>query len=227
MYLSRVQLDSDRIDATQLGRLLKGDQYLPHQLLWRLFSSGEGNDRDKTRPFIYRVMDNGTWPTFYLLSDTEPEDREGHFRVASKPFNPKLQPGTRLRFDLRANPVKRRRTGEGRQQRHDVVMDAKRKQTQEGEVEELRVLEHRAGKEWLGQRAADLGFSLSDEFFAADSYRQHRIPRAGKRSPIKFSSLDMRGVLEVTDVGRFQKALFDGIGPAKSFGCGLLLIRPA
>jgi CRISPR system Cascade subunit CasE len=30
----------------------------------------------------------------------------------------------------------------------------------------------------------------------------------------------------VTDAGAFcQKALFQGIGPAKSFGCGLLLVR--
>lgn len=227
MFFSRVQLDGERTSAAQLSRLVKGDQYLPHQLLWGLFSSGEGEDRDKTRPFLFRAMDDGAWPTFYLLSSAEPEDRNGYFRVSSKPFNPKLQTGMRLRFDLRANPVKRSRTGEGRQQRHDLVMDMKQNQNQGGEANDLSTLEFEAGYQWLSKRAADHGFSLSREHFAADSYRQHRIPRPGKRLPIRFSSLDLRGVLKVTDAERFQNALADGIGPAKSFGCGLLLIRPA
>ncbi len=223
MFFSRVKLDSDRVSAAQLGRLVKGDQYLPHQLLWGLFSTGEGADRDKIRPFIYRAMDNATWPTFYLLSDDKPDDAQGYFQVDSKPFKPALRPGMRLHFDLRANPVKRSRTADGRQQRHDVVMDLKHKQS--GDLD-ARELEHQAAFNWLGARAEGLGFRLIDKTFNADSYRQHRIPRGGGK-PIRFSSLDMRGMLEVTDSERLRDALCNGVGPSKSFGCGLLLVRPA
>lgn len=225
MYFSRVQLDPQQLGAKQLGRLVKGDQYFPHQILWQLFSSGQGEDRDKKRSFIYRGMDDGTKPTFYVLSEEEPQDNNGYFHISSKPFSPKLQAGMRLRFDLRANPVKRSRTEDGKQQRHDVVMDKKRQQ-QDAEPN-MRALEHDAGRTWLEQRGPALGFTLSNEYFAADSYRQHRIPRRGGKKPIRFSSLDLRGVLEIEDVDRFRKALLQGIGPAKSFGCGLLLIRPA
>lgn len=225
MYFSRVQLNPQRIGAKQLGRLVKGDQYLPHQMLWQLFSSGQGEDRDKTRSFIYRAMDDSSKPTFYLLSEDQPQDDNGYFEISSKTFSPQLRAGMRLKFDLRANPVKRSRTEGGKQQRHDVVMDKKRQQ--EASEPDMRALEHDAGRVWLEQRGPTLGFTLGNEHFTADNYRQHRIPRPGGKKPIRFSSLDLRGVLEIQDVECFQKALFQGIGPAKSFGCGLLLIRPA
>lgn len=227
MYFSRVQLDAGRITAPQLSRLAGGDQYLPHQLLWRLFSSGQGADRDKQRTFIYRAMDETAWPAFYLLSKEKPAATEGYWKIDSKIFEPVLSNGTRLRFDLRANPVKRSTNAEGRQHRHDVVMDLKHKKSNGSQELDLRALEHEAAHAWLSKRANKLGFSLVEGAFVADSYRQHRISRGGKRAPIRFSSLDMRGVLEVTDAERLRATLFNGIGPAKSFGCGLLLVRPA
>ncbi|MCF6252652.1 MAG: type I-E CRISPR-associated protein Cas6/Cse3/CasE [Methylococcaceae bacterium] len=33
------------------------------------------------------------------------------------------------------------------------------------------------------------------------------------------------GTLQITDVDKFKKILFDGIGRSKAFGCGLLMIR--
>lgn len=42
---------------------------------------------------------------------------------------------------------------------------------------------------------------------------------------ISLSTLDFEGELSVTDPGIFLSALFKGIGPAKAFGCGLMLVR--
>jgi CRISPR system Cascade subunit CasE len=42
---------------------------------------------------------------------------------------------------------------------------------------------------------------------------------------IRFSAVDFSGELLVTDPKLFQQALFDGLGHAKAFGCGLLLVR--
>ncbi|MCI5220551.1 MAG: type I-E CRISPR-associated protein Cas6/Cse3/CasE, partial [Candidatus Electrothrix sp. LOE2] len=42
---------------------------------------------------------------------------------------------------------------------------------------------------------------------------------------IQFSLLDLSDRLTVTDPNVFTRALFRGIGPAKGFGCGLLLVR--
>jgi len=54
-----------------------------------------------------------------------------------------------------------------------------------------------------------------------DGYAQHR----GKRGQISISTVDFAGQLTVTDPVALKQALFDGIGHAKAFGCGLLLVR--
>ena len=43
--------------------------------------------------------------------------------------------------------------------------------------------------------------------------------------PICFSTLDFSGLLTVADPEKFLSTLYGGIGPAKGFGCGLLLIK--
>jgi len=40
-------------------------------------------------------------------------------------------------------------------------------------------------------------------------------------------SVEFTGELEVTDIAKFRGALFNWIGPAKTFGCGLLMVRRA
>jgi CRISPR system Cascade subunit CasE len=42
---------------------------------------------------------------------------------------------------------------------------------------------------------------------------------------IRLSTLDFDGVLRVTDPDLFQKIILQGLGPAKGFGCGLMLVR--
>jgi CRISPR system Cascade subunit CasE len=42
---------------------------------------------------------------------------------------------------------------------------------------------------------------------------------------IRFSAVDFSGELLVTNPELFHLALFNGIGNAQAFGCGLLLVR--
>jgi hypothetical protein len=51
-------------------------------------------------------------------------------------------------------------------------------------------------------------------------------PHGGKRGQLRFSTVDLTGELVVTDAERFATTLASGIGRAKAFGCGLLLVRP-
>lgn len=55
------------------------------------------------------------------------------------------------------------------------------------------------------------------------AYSHHPIPEKGKLA--SFSSLDLSGEVVVTDVERFNSLLMEGTGPAKAFGCGLMLVR--
>lgn len=70
------------------------------------------------------------------------------------------------------------------------------------------------------------GFRAIPASLRVDAYRSHRLPRQ-PNSDIQLSTADLSGVLEVTDIERAVAALRYGIGRARAFGCGLLLVRRA
>jgi CRISPR system Cascade subunit CasE len=55
------------------------------------------------------------------------------------------------------------------------------------------------------------------------AYLNHQMPEKGKKAG--FSTLDLSGEVVVTDVERFIRLLMEGTGPAKAFGCGLMMVR--
>lgn len=82
---------------------------------------------------------------------------------------------------------------------------------------------------WLHEKGKISGFDIVRDSnnkrlkFQAEGYQWHALPKKGKTAG--FSSVDFEGEIEVTDAELFCKALFNGIGPAKGFGCGLMLVR--
>lgn len=85
---------------------------------------------------------------------------------------------------------------------------------------------------WLKDKGVRNGFELvHDEStngktrlkFQAEGYRWHAMPKKGRAAG--FSSVDFDGVLQVNNTELFQAMLFNGIGPAKAFGCGLMMVR--
>lgn len=222
MYISRATLRDD-IGASGLAALLPRDSYSSHQLVWRLFDSSPTQQRD----FIYR-QEVTRQVEFYLVSERPPADDQGRWVVETKSYKPQLAEGDRLAFQLRANPVRSTRDDTGRVKRHDVVMDLKTQiKGSEDDHEELPLpmVAQQAGSRWLAERAGRHGFAVDPQQLRVDGYRQHRLRKRGKKSRIQFSTLDYSGILAVTDPQLFQQALFRGIGPAKGFGCGLLMVK--
>lgn len=84
-------------------------------------------------------------------------------------------------------------------------------------------------EEWFVKQGASNGFVLARDpkrqlnTFQAEAYRWHALTKKGRSAG--FSSVDFDGEIEVTDPALFADALFTGIGPAKAFGCGLMLVR--
>ena len=155
------------------------------------------------------------------------EDRHGLFEIAEpKPFTPVLEPGDQLRFSLRANPVVRRRHASRRRSvKHDVVMDALRS-LPGGERADHRLRAMcEQGHAWIERQGASAGFSVRADGVRVDGYDQHRITRRGAARPMSYSTLDFEGVLTLSDPGSFLSAIARGFGAAKSYGCGLKLIR--
>lgn len=213
-----------------------GDAYGEHQWLWRFFPAPKGAKRE----FLFRRRDVDGLPRFYVVSSRPPASSSSAWHVQSREYRPTLATGTRLTFELRANPVVSRTNSEGAK-RHDVVMDEKRRLLSvrglpnwdawkpdriaaDGTADPrppLYELIHETCTGWLASRAERHGFAIDPSRLSVDAYQQH----GGKHGQLRFSSVDISGDMIVTDAERFARALVDGIGRAKAFGCGLLLAR--
>lgn len=217
MYLTRLTL----IDRPDLNAILRhlGNVYQEHQMLWDVFEP----DPEAKRDFLYRRDTHRGQLRYFILSRRPPVNSLGLWRIdPPKYFAPKLSSGQRLAFMLRANPVVRRGGV-----RHDVVMDRKKhlnwKHLPVDKRPPLPELIRTAGLTWLRWQAEQHGFTFDDHAVQVEGYQQHNIHRGNRR--IHISTLDFTGLLTVTDSEVFTKALYNGIGPAKAFGCGLLLVR--
>ncbi|UYG07594.1 type I-E CRISPR-associated protein Cas6/Cse3/CasE [Halomonas sp. M4R1S46] len=228
MYLSRVRVDLNGLSRGALFDIMDGRAYAAHQLLWRLFPEHQG-----ARPFLFRQEmeepeDGGAprgLPLFYVLSDREPVPIPGLLEAQCKAFSPALEVGDRLAFRLRANPTVAKSVAGKRGQRADVLMAAKYPFEAGGDRKSQACIEAMDGAAhgWLAERAESWGFRLPVEP-EVGAYRQHALPK-DKGRPIRFSSVDYEGLLEVTDPGRLTETLAQGVGRAKAFGCGLMLLR--
>ncbi len=94
----------------------------------------------------------------------------------------------------------------------------------------LKARMNKALETWLHDKGKNTGFALVRDpkgrlKFQAEGYQWHALPKKGKTAG--FSSVDFEGEIEVIDPELFANVLFYGIGPAKGFGCGLMLVRRA
>lgn len=203
--------------------------YEEHQWLWRFLPAPPGS----ARSFVFRRRDVDGLPRFYLVSDRVPESPTTHWQVQSRPYAPSLRAGDQLAFELRANPVVTVKTAQGKSARHDVVMQAKTLLLKDRQLAHwadwttpdrppLPTLVQQSCSQWLLARCERLGIRLDGDALSADGYQQHQ----GKRGELRFSTVDFRGRLTVVDTAALHAALMGGVGHAKAFGCGLLLIRP-
>lgn len=205
-----------------------GGAYEQHQWLWRFLPAPPGSPRE----FLFRRRDANGQPRYYVVSKAVPVSPSPYWFVATKPYAPELAVGEWLDFDLRANPVVTRRDAAGRSSRHDVVMQAKTRLLRERGLRRwadwtaldrpsMAELVHNTGLAWLQERAGRLGVEFDAGGLRAEGYEQHR----GKRGALRVSTLDFSGRCRVLDPHALQHSLFAGVGHAKAFGCGLLLVR--
>lgn len=203
--------------------------YTEHQWLWRFLPAPPGS----ARSFLFRRRDVDGLPRFYVVSEREPVAPSTHWQVASKAYTPVLTQGEPLAFELRANPVVTIRSSDGKAARHDVVMQEKTRLLKDRQLTRwadwqtpdrppLHDLVQRTCGQWLLARCQRLGMAIDEDTLCVEGYEQQR----GKNGELRFSSVDFSGSLRVVDAGALRTALFSGIGHAKAFGCGLLLVRP-
>lgn len=211
---------------------LLGGPYEEHRWLWRFFP---GN-ADAKRDFLFRRSERDGMVRYHMVSARPPVSPDSAWTVQSREYAPRIAPGTRLQFELRANPVVRTRR-DGKACRDDVVMAEKKRLLHARGLDRwadwvgedrpaLYDLVAQTCSSWLCRCGERDGFVLDQEALRVDAYQNHtekrQLPRERR---LRFSSVDFAGVLTVTDTDRLHEALVHGIGPAKAFGCGLLLVR--
>ncbi len=218
MFLSKISVSPEAVGRRTVWHTFQSN-YRLHQAVWDLFADSP----DRRRDFLYRVDQDGPRPRIYSLSERQPQDETGLWRLETKPFAPVLHAGDLLDFSLRANPIVTRNG-----KRHDVVMDAKRELQNDGVPREqwppLATLAQERGGRWLARRAEPWGFRVDAASFRVDRHeiQEFRKPTGRK---VRLATCDFQGVLEVAEPERFLATLAHGLGPAKGFGCGLMLCK--
>lgn len=199
--------------------------YGQHQWIWKFFSSEADPDKRAARDFVFRAHLVDDVPRYYVVSSRAPVAFSADWEVQSRDYNPLLPVGQRLSFVLCANPVVSKKNTEGKSRRHDVVMQAKKDARTElaDQRQPAADLVSASCLAWLQARAAKAGFDLVGA--TVEAYQQQKARKHNVEKEISFSSVEFSGELRVTDPQLFQQTLLHGLGHAKAFGCGLLLVK--
>lgn len=173
------------------------DPYKLHQWIWNVLP----DDPNARRDFLFRSDVKGGILRILLLSERRPSqcgDAEWKTTEISGTF---LGHGA-YQFRLRANPTFRR------------ASDHKR----------LAIFDEVKIREWFTRKFTDAGCELQELETTAPRKLQFR--KGAEMHSGTVYSVDAFGTLIVSDETRFRVAFDAGIGPAKGFGFGLLLLQP-
>lgn len=179
-----------------------------------------GEARDRKRDFLFRFEIHRGRPRFYVLSEEQPREMPS-WRVATKPYAPVLKAGDRLQFSLRMNPT----VGvDGK--RHGLLIHHLTKHP-EAKARHRGELTYELVFDWLNKRGESHGFVLETNAFRVERYQKERFFKKGKTQPVVLTIAEVEGILTVTDPTVFSETLKNGLGRAKGYGCGLMMIRRA
>jgi len=173
------------------------DNYTWHQALWEAFPGRPDDNRD----FLFRVDDKHPWFRVFLLSAIRPVPQSwGHWQTkqVAETFLNRRQ----YAFQLKANPTMRR------------CHDRRR----------VGICTEAGLRQWMLRKAEQHGFALDTESLVIGAPIEEIFTRGQQLG--KHISVDFKGYLTVTDRNSFKAAFEKGIGPAKAFGFGLLMLQP-
>jgi CRISPR system Cascade subunit CasE len=205
-YISQVTLDFAR--AVRLGLR---DSYDWHQAVWKAFPGRDAEQRD----FLTRLDQRREGFRLLIISPIQPARPEwcpaDGESWKTKPIPETYFTRSRYTFQLCANPTKK-----VSKQLPDGTLTKNGRRVPLSKREEL--------VEWIKRKGVQGGFTVDEGTLRAFSRgRQHfnKKSQTGLHSAVEFE-----GVLAVTDPTQFHETFTRGVGPAKAFGFGLLVIAP-
>jgi CRISPR system Cascade subunit CasE len=211
-WLLRIEMDAE--DA---GRLRILDSYDWHQRLWECFPGLP----EEQRSFLTRVDLLEGAVRAWLLSERKPSRPawcpEAAF--ALREIASGFLTHRHYAFDLRVNPTK---ALVQRNQDGTPKLKANGKRTSGKRVPLVDPKELRA---WIDRKGIECGFRIAKakplEIGPVVGYHFRKKDHTGVHGGVQF-----RGILEATDSAQFAQSYAKGIGTAKAFGFGLLLLSP-
>lgn len=206
MYLTRVKLDISKRE-TQLamsasgrfhGAIERAFEQKQNRNLWRI---------DKLRGEYYILILSEEVPN---LKDFMEQFGDSKSSAETKEYEVllnKITDHSVWHFRMVANPTHCVKTKSGR-----------------GKVMAHVTPEHQM--EWLKTKAAANGFELVDDncFVLANEWKNFYKKVSGKDMRVRLMLASFEGILRVTDVDAFRKALISGIGRGKAYGAGMLTV---
>ncbi|EGW22008.1 type I-E CRISPR-associated protein Cas6/Cse3/CasE [Methylobacter tundripaludum] len=200
MYLSKIHIPWHQAQ----------NPYQLHQALWRLFPGFEDADRE----FLFRVeqLQKGIGAQVLLQSAIQPQSGEqSPALLAQREYILNIQNDQRLRFRLRANPIKTiKDSSKGTVEKKGKTFN---------KTVRVPLLHEEQQQAWL-ERKLQAFAQLETLIMQSEPILYFRKAKEGRSGKIQTVMFD--GVLTVTDVEAFNDQVIKGIGPAKAFGCGLL-----
>ncbi len=204
-WLARLDIDHE----TALEELIK-DSYTWHKKLWEAFPSIPEAKRD----FLTRVDATSEGFRVYILSQKEPvrpswcpQNAWALKQIQQTFFNNKY-----FRFDIKANPTK-------------CVPFGNEAEKFKKRGKRYAILEPDEQKVWLIRKAEQNGFRLLDDLPLQIEQVQpshfYKGAHVGFHMGVRFL-----GVLSITDTEKFASVFHTGIGSAKAFGFGMLMLQP-
>ena len=202
MYLIRLNLDPNHPSVRQSLT----DRQDMHRNLMKAFQTPR---REST--VLYRLIESRTSLQVILLSGDEPDQerwiRNGITLMEKKNVDSLMElyrEGAILHFTLLAHPSKKVKVENAKHSKR-AFLTSSEDQTK-----------------WLMHQGEKYGFELLENF--VDSNKKNIL--VGKKSgSFKLSVVDYNGALRITDADLFWKSWKEGIGPEKSYGLGLMLLR--
>ena len=212
MYLSKVKLNPYRRDTV---KAIDSPQVI-HAAVMSAFDSCPDRGRvlwrtDRVGDSLNLLIVSGGRPDIGCLVDRfgYPEDGDSWKSLPYDGILDGLCEGQYKRFRLRANPVRSIMSKSSGSRGKPVAL------TTPGEQ-----------MDWLRERTDRYGFVTADAGTEPElqvvQKDTRKFIRRGKM--VTINTATFQGVLCVTDAENFRKALTEGIGRAKAYGCGLLTV---
>lgn len=209
--MTMVYLTQLEISYEAAARLYIHDRYDWHQRVWECFPGRDGKERD----FLTRVDQIGNGFRVLIVSPVKPvrpdwcpiDSWRGTKPISEDYFNHR-----RYRFCLCANPTKK---VAGEKQGGGFKKNGRR-------------VPLRARTElvtWIRRKGEQAGFRVEEDSLRTLRRGTEYFTRKSRQG--LHNVVEFQGILEVVDHQRFREGFVKGIGSAKAFGFGLLMIIPA